>query len=130
MSVSLNVHAVEVPANIASMVARIADLNEAVRLAEAENKALKAEIIEAVGGSEMVELFAEGIRVTHNGTALATVKPVTRTTVTADRVSEVIAGILTAFPQIGDTLPEAVRALEAVATTAGKVTTYPVIRTK
>ncbi len=130
MSVTLNIHAVEVSEDIANMVARIADLNEAIALSEKENKALKAELIETVGGSEMVELFAEGIRVTHNGTALATVKSATRTTVTADRVSEVIAGILAAFPQIGDMLPEAVRELESVATTAGKVSTYPVIRTK
>jgi hypothetical protein len=130
MSVSLNVQAVEVPTELATMVARIADLNEIVALAEKENKELKATITEAVGGLDMVVLFPEGIRVTHNGVGLATVKATTRTTVTADRVNETVADILRTYPQIEDLMPEIVQALTLIGTTAGKATTFSQVRPK
>lgn len=129
-NVTLNMEAVEVSADMAAKVARIADLNESVRLAEAEAKGLKAEVVEAVGGADMVAVFAEGIRVTHGGAALATVKPQTRTTVTADALADAVEAVLAAFPALSEDMPEAADAIRAIVTAASKVTTFPVVRTR
>lgn len=129
-NVALNMEAVEVSADMAAKVARIADLNEVVRLADTEGKKLKAEVTEAVGGEDMVALFADGIRVTYEGVGIATVKPQTRTTISADALAKAIEAVLEAFPMLEGDQPDAVAALRALPTTAAKVTTFPVVRPK
>lgn len=129
-NVTLNMEAVEVSADLAAKVARIADLNEATRLADTEAKGLKAEVIAAVGGADMVAVFPEGIRVTHEGAAVATVKPQTRTSISADALADAVEAVLAAFPGIAETLPDAAEALRALPVAAAKVTTFPVVRTK
>jgi hypothetical protein len=129
-NVALNMEAVEVSSDMAAKVARIADLNEVVRLADAEAKGLKAEVTEAAGGADMVALFAEGIRVTHEGVGIATVKSQTRTTISADALAEAVEALLSAFPTLEGAQPDVVAAMRALPTTAAKVTTFPVVRTK
>lgn len=130
MTVQVSAEIVEVPSEFVAKVARIAALNDVVREAEAEAKGLKAEVVEAVGGSEMVAVFTEGIRIAHEGNVLANVKPQTRTTITAESLTAQVAAILAAFPEVTATLPEVAEALMALPTTAAKSTTFPVVRTK
>jgi hypothetical protein len=129
-NVELNLETIEVSADMAAKVARIADLNETEALAKSEGKRLKAEVTEAVGGADMVAVFPEGIRVTHGGVAIATVKPTTRATISADGLAQAVEAVLAAFPALEEDHSEAVAALRGLTTTAAKVTTYPVVRTK
>lgn len=129
-NVALNLETVEVSEAVAAQVARIADLNEVVRLAEAEGKALKAEVVEAVGGVDMAVLFPEGVRVTHDGTALATVKAQTRTTISTDALTDAVEAVLAAFPALAEDYAEAVEALRNLPVAAAKVSTYAVVRTR
>jgi hypothetical protein len=130
MTVQFQAEGVEVSADVAAKVARIADLNDIAREAEAEGKRLKAEVVEVVGGAEMVAVFPEGIRVTHEGVALATVKPQTRSTISAESLAAQVAAILAANPEIAESHPEVVAAMLALPESAAKVTTFPVVRTK
>jgi hypothetical protein len=129
-NVELNLETIEVSADMAAKVARIADLNESARLIESEGKALKAEVTEAVGGADMVAVFPEGIRVTHGAVAIATVMPTTRATISAEGLAQAIESVLAAFPALAEDHSEAVAAIRGLTTTAAKVTTYPVVRTK
>lgn len=129
-NVALNMEAVEVSSEVAAKVARIADLNEATRLADAEGKGLKAEVTAAVGGLEMAVLFPEGVRVTHEGVAIATVKAQTRTSISADALAEAVEAVLAAYPALAEDHAEAVAALRALPTAAAKVSTFPVVRTR
>jgi hypothetical protein len=129
-TIKYDAEAVEVSADFVSKVARIADLNDAIRAAEAEAKALKAEVVDAAGGADMVALFAGGVRVTHEGNALATVKAQTRATVKADALADAVDGLLAAFPQVAATFPEFVAAVAALPSAVTSQTTFPVVRTK
>lgn len=121
---------VSVAADYVAMVQRIADLNDTIRTAEGEAKALKGEVIEAAGGKDMVALFPEGIRVVHDDHLLATVKPQTRTTITADAVADAVESLLAAFPEVAAENADFTEALRALSATVGKSTTFPVVRTK
>lgn len=129
-SVKFQAETVEVAAEFVGKVARIADLNDAVRAAEAEAKGLKAEVVEAVGGAEMVALFPEGVRVAHDGVALATVKSQSRATVKADALRDAVEGLLAAFPAVAESHPEFAAAVAALPSAVTTETTYPVVRTK
>ncbi len=130
MTVQFQAEGVEVGAEFVGKVQRIAALNDAIREAEAEAKSLKAEVVEIVGGAEMVAVFPEGIRLTHEGVTLANVKPQTRSTITADSLNAQVAAILAANPEIAESHPEVVAAMLALPESAAKVTTFPVVRTK
>jgi hypothetical protein len=127
---SVAIEAVAVSSDLAATVARIVDINDATRSLEAEGKRLKAEVIEAVGGAEMVAVFDDGIRVTHDGTVIATVKSTTRTTVTTDALTAGIQALLAAFPDVATVMPELASALAALPATVSKTTVYPVVRPK
>lgn len=129
-NVKFQAETVEVSAEFVAKVARIADLNDAVRAAEAEAKALKAEVVDAAGGAEMVALFPEGVRVAHEGVALATVKSQSRATVKADALRDAVAGLLAAFPAVAESHPEFAAAVAALPSAVTSETTYPVVRTK
>lgn len=130
VKLQVKVETKNVSKGIAAKVARIAELNEMTALAEAEGKALKAEVIEAAGGAEKVCDTPTGIQIVHKGTVLATVKPQTRTTISAGSLTEAVAGLLAAFPEIADTLPEVAAALAALPEAAGNTVTFPRILTK
>lgn len=130
MTVQFVVDSVEVGAEFVGKVQRIAALNDIAREAEAEGKALKAEVVEAVGGAEMVAVFTDGIRVTHDGAVLANVKPQTRSTISAESLAAQVAAIIAANPDIAESHPEVVAAMLALPESAAKVTTFPVVRTK
>lgn len=129
-NVKFQAESVEVAAEFVAKVARIADLNDAVRAAEAEAKGLKAEVVDAVGGAEMVALFPEGVRVAHDGVALATVKSQSRATVKADALRDAVEGLIAAFPQVAETFPEFVDAVAGLPDAVTTQTTFPVVRTK
>lgn len=130
VAVKFAAESVEVGAEMVAKVQRIAALNDVVREAEAEGKALKAEVVEAVGGAEMVAVFPEGIRVEHDGAILANVKPQTRSTISAESLAAQVAAIIAANPDIAESHPEVVAAMLALPESAAKVTTFPVVRTK
>lgn len=129
-NVKFQAESVEVAAEFVAKVARIADLNDAVRAAEAEAKGLKAEVVDAVGGAEMVALFPEGVRVAHEGVALATVKSQSRATVKADALRDAVEGLIAAFPAVAETFPEFVDAVAGLPDAVTTQTTFPVVRTK
>jgi urease gamma subunit len=78
----------------------------------------------------MVALFAGGVRVMHDGKALATVKAQTRATVKADALADAVEGLLAAFPQVAATFPEFAAAVAALPSAVITQTTFPVVRTK
>ena len=127
---SVAIEAVEVSSDLAATVARIVDINDSTRSLEAEGKRLKADVIEAVGGADMVAVFDDGIRVTHDGTVIATVKSTTRTTVATEALTAGVQAILAAFPDVATVMPELAAALAALPATVAKTTVYPVVRPK
>jgi 1-acyl-sn-glycerol-3-phosphate acyltransferase len=129
-NVKFQAESVEVAAEFVAKVARIVDLNDAVRAAEAEAKALKAEVVDAVGGADMVALFPEGVRIAHEGVALASVKSQSRTTVKADALRAAVEGLLAAFPAVTESHADFARALAALPSAVSTETTYPVVRPK
>ena len=130
MSVKFQAESVEVAAEFVAKVSRIADLNDAIRAAEAEAKALKAEVVDAAGGAELVALFPEGVRVAHEGVALATVKSQSRVTVKADALRGAVEGLLAAFPEVTASHADFAAALTNLPSAVSNETTYPVVRTK
>jgi hypothetical protein len=129
-NVKFQAETVEVAVEFVAKVARIADLNDAVRAAEAEAKALKAEVVDAAGGAELVSLFPEGVRIAHEGVALATVKSQSRATVKAEALRDAVEGLLAAFPEVVAQYPDFATALAGLPSAVTSETTYPVVRTK
>jgi 1-acyl-sn-glycerol-3-phosphate acyltransferase len=129
-NVKFQAESVEVAAEFVAKVSRIADLNDAIRAAEAEAKALKAEVVDAVGGADMVALFPEGVRIAHEGVALASVKSQSRASVKADALRDAVEGLLAAFPAVSESHPEFAAAIAGLPDAVTNVTTFPVVRTK
>lgn len=134
MSVQNLAEVIEVGAEFVAKVARIAECNDIESAAKAEGKALKGEVIEAVGGADMVALFPEGVRIAHDGVILANVKPQSRVTISQDNLTAALGAVMIAHPdafaRLAVDFPEAAEALALLPQTAAKVTTYPVVRTK
>lgn len=91
---------VAVGADFAGKIARIVEINAAVRDLEDEGKALKAEFVDAVGGADMAGLFGN-VTVTVEGEAIANVGARTRENVKVSELRDTVESIVAAMGQAG-----------------------------
>lgn len=106
---------VAVGAEFAGKIARIVEINAAVRDLESEGKALKAEFVDAVGGPDMAALFGN-VTVTVEGDAIANVGGRVRENVKVSDLRDAVAAVVAAMGAAGlnETHPSILEMVEGI----------------
>lgn len=110
-----NRESVAVGAEFAGKIARIVEINAAVRDLEDEGKTLKDEFVAAVGGKEMAVLFGN-ITVAVEGEAIANVSGRTRDNIKVTDLREAVDSVVAAMRAAGlfETHAEIAEAVENI----------------
>lgn len=106
---------VEVGAEFAGKIARIVEINAQVRDLEDEGKALKAEFVDAVGGTDMAVLFGN-VTVAVDGEAIANVSGRVRDNIKVTDLRDAVAAVVAAMGAAGlsDSHPLIVKMVEDI----------------
>lgn len=106
---------VSADATFAGKIARIVEINAAVRDLETEGKALKSEFVDLVGGPEMAVLFGN-VTVEVDGQPIANVNGSVRSTVKVADLRDAVASVVAAMSAagLGESHPLIVKMVEDI----------------